>query len=75
MLRQCIAVAALGSHGIIGIRDRDNPRNFRDFCAFESVGIPFAVIAFMVIVCADGEAIGDQQEARCELKMRDDMKL
>lgn len=52
-LRERVAVASLARHGIVGVGDGDNPRDFRDFLAFETFRVAAAVVPLMVVVSAD----------------------
>ena len=52
-LRERGAVASLARHGIVGVGDGDNPRDFRDFLAFETFRVAVAVVALMMVVSAD----------------------
>ena len=54
LLGEHTAVASLGGHGIVGIRNPDDSCNLRDFGSRKSVRIAFSVIALMMPPCTDG---------------------
>ena len=47
---QGLAVRAIGGHGVVGVGHREDARLSRDFFAGQSIGIPLAVPAFVVVV-------------------------
>ena len=49
-------IYTVGGHGVIGIRHGDDPCNQRDIVAGQSIRIPLAVQAFVVIARADIES-------------------
>ena len=44
-----VAVASVAGHGVIRVRDADDPCDFRYFFAGKTVGVAFAVVAFMMV--------------------------
>lgn len=53
-----VAVAAVGGHGVVGIRHGDDPRDLGDGLALEPFGIASSVVPLVVITRADREPRG-----------------
>ena len=58
LLRNRLAVAALGGHGIIGIRNGDDTCDIGNIFPLQPVGIASPVIAFVMVVCPDAQIRG-----------------
>ena len=55
LLGNGLPVASFGSHGIICIGNGNDTRDFGNVLAFKLVGIPLAVVPFMMVMSSDGQ--------------------